>query len=68
MTTTELAASGRVADYLRTAILDGEIGPGQRIRQEDVSWWAGSFLNAAYAEALSESPRRVTAAGMRSFS
>lgn len=31
------AASIRVADYLRTAILDGEIAPGERIRQEEVA-------------------------------
>jgi DNA-binding GntR family transcriptional regulator len=31
------AASQRVADYLRAAILNGEIGPGERIRQEDVA-------------------------------
>jgi DNA-binding GntR family transcriptional regulator len=31
------AASARVADYLRQAILGGEIGPGQRIRQEEVA-------------------------------
>jgi DNA-binding GntR family transcriptional regulator len=33
-------ASQRVADYLRDAILGGEIEPGQRVRQEDV---AGRF-------------------------
>lgn len=31
------AASARVADYLREAILGGEIAPGERIRQEDVA-------------------------------
>jgi DNA-binding GntR family transcriptional regulator len=31
------ATSQRVADYLREAILSGEIGPGERIRQEDVA-------------------------------
>ena len=31
------AASARVADYLRAAILEGRIAPGQRIRQEDVA-------------------------------
>ena len=31
------AASARVADYLRDAILNGEIGPGERIRQEEVA-------------------------------
>jgi len=30
-------ASTRVADYLRTAILTGEIAPGERIRQEEVA-------------------------------
>jgi len=30
-------ASARVADYLRAAILNGEIAPGERIRQEDVA-------------------------------
>jgi DNA-binding GntR family transcriptional regulator len=31
------AASERVANYLREAILTGAIGPGERIRQEDVA-------------------------------
>nr|MDT0659452.1 GntR family transcriptional regulator [Micromonospora sp. DSM 115978] len=31
------AASQRVADHLRAAILGGEIGPGDRIRQEEVA-------------------------------
>jgi DNA-binding GntR family transcriptional regulator len=31
------ASSARVAHYLRTAILSGEIAPGERIRQEDVA-------------------------------
>jgi DNA-binding GntR family transcriptional regulator len=30
-------ASQRVADYLRDAILGGQIGPGQRVRQEDIA-------------------------------
>ena len=30
-------ASQRVADYLRDAILGGDIGPGQRVRQEQVA-------------------------------
>ncbi|BEP13087.1 GntR family transcriptional regulator [Acidothermaceae bacterium B102] len=30
-------ASHRVADHLRQLILGGEIGPGQRVRQEDVA-------------------------------
>lgn len=33
----EAAASARVADHLRTAILSGELGPGDRVRQEDVA-------------------------------
>lgn len=31
------AASSRVAAYLRQAILDGHIGPGSRIRQEEIA-------------------------------
>ncbi len=31
------AASARIADHLRDAILAGQIGPGERIRQEDVA-------------------------------
>ncbi|KXX62419.1 GntR family transcriptional regulator [Rhodococcus sp. LB1] len=31
------AASERVAEYLRVAILSGAIGPGERIRQEDIA-------------------------------
>jgi DNA-binding GntR family transcriptional regulator len=31
------AASQRVADYLREAILSGQIAPGERIRQEDIA-------------------------------
>jgi DNA-binding GntR family transcriptional regulator len=31
------SASQRVADYLRNAILDGDIGPGQRVRQAMVA-------------------------------
>jgi len=31
------AASARVAEHLRQAILGGEIGPGERIRQEEVA-------------------------------
>lgn len=38
MTTADVGvASARVADYLRAAILNGEIAPGERIRQEDVA-------------------------------
>lgn len=38
MTTAEVGvASARVAEYLRTAILNGEIAPGERIRQEEVA-------------------------------
>ncbi len=33
----ESAASQRVADYLRAEILDGAIGPGEWIRQEDLA-------------------------------
>lgn len=31
------SASERVADFLRQAILSGDIGPGERIRQEDIA-------------------------------
>ncbi len=34
---TAAPASQRVADYLRDAILGGQIGPGERVRQEDVA-------------------------------
>jgi DNA-binding GntR family transcriptional regulator len=37
MTVEVTAASLRVADYLRASILDGEIAPGERIRQEEVA-------------------------------
>ncbi|HYG61242.1 MAG TPA: trehalose-6-phosphate synthase [Thermoanaerobaculia bacterium] len=49
----------------------------ERVRREDVSWWAGAFLDAAYADAgeiadiagsVGDSPRRETSAGLRSFS
>jgi DNA-binding GntR family transcriptional regulator len=36
------AASQRVADHLRAAILGGEIGPGERVRQEEVAQLLGS--------------------------
>lgn len=36
------AASQRVADHLRAAILGGEIGPGERVRQEDVAQRLGA--------------------------
>lgn len=36
------AASARVADHLRDAILSGAIGPGQRIRQEVVAGTLGA--------------------------
>jgi DNA-binding GntR family transcriptional regulator len=36
------AASARVADYLRQAILDGDIRPGEWIRQEEVAERLGS--------------------------
>lgn len=29
--------SARIADHLRAAILSGDIGPGQRIRQQEVA-------------------------------
>ncbi|MEN3269075.1 GntR family transcriptional regulator [Pseudonocardia sp.] len=40
--TAEGAASTRVADYLRTAILSGDIIPGEWIRQEEVAERLGS--------------------------
>ena len=36
------AASRRVADHLRAAILGGDIGPGERVRQEEVAQLLGS--------------------------
>ena len=36
------AASARIADHLRTAILDGAIAPGERVRQEEVAQATGS--------------------------
>lgn len=36
------AASQRIADHLRAAILGGEIGPGERVRQEDVAQRLGA--------------------------
>jgi DNA-binding GntR family transcriptional regulator len=36
------AASDRVAEHLRAAILGGEIGPGERIRQEEVAQRLGA--------------------------
>jgi DNA-binding GntR family transcriptional regulator len=41
-TTTPTAASERVADHLRAAILGGRIGPGERVRQEDIAQRLGS--------------------------
>src|SRR4051812_43751273 len=35
-------ATQRVADHLRTAILGGTIGPGERVRQEDVAQQLGA--------------------------
>ena len=35
-------ASHRIAESLRTAILDGSYGPGERIRQEDVATRSGA--------------------------
>jgi DNA-binding GntR family transcriptional regulator len=60
------AASARIADQLRTAILDGEIAPGQWIRQEDVAERFGGSrlpvreaLRMLEAEGLTEhEPRR----------
>lgn len=40
--TVATAASLRVADQLRTAILGGAIGPGERVRQEDVAQRLGA--------------------------
>ncbi len=36
------AASRRVAEHLRAAILGGDIGPGERVRQEEVAQLLGS--------------------------
>jgi DNA-binding GntR family transcriptional regulator len=41
-TSSPAAASERVADHLRTAILGGEIRPGERVRQEEVAQLLGS--------------------------
>jgi DNA-binding GntR family transcriptional regulator len=41
-TTPPAAASERVADHLRAAILGGRIGPGERVRQEEVAQRLGS--------------------------
>jgi DNA-binding GntR family transcriptional regulator len=58
------AASARVADYLRTAILSGEIAPGEWIRQEEVAERLGSSrlpvreaLRILEAEGLTEHER-----------
>jgi DNA-binding GntR family transcriptional regulator len=58
------AASARVADYLRHAILSGEIGPGEWIRQEEVAERLGSSrlpvreaLRILEAEGLTEHER-----------
>jgi len=58
------AASARVADYLRQAILSGEIGPGAWIRQEEVAERLGSSrlpvreaLRILEAEGLTEHER-----------
>ena len=58
------AASARVADYLRTAILNGEIVPGEWIRQEEVAERLGSSrlpvreaLRILEAEGLTEHER-----------
>lgn len=56
-----IAASQRVASYLRTAILSGAIAPGERIRQEEVAERLGSSrlpvreaLRMLQAEGLTE--------------
>jgi DNA-binding GntR family transcriptional regulator len=58
------AASARVADYLRHAILSGEIGPGEWIRQEELAERLGSSrlpvreaLRILEAEGLTEHER-----------
>jgi DNA-binding GntR family transcriptional regulator len=58
------AASARVADYLRGAILSGEIGPGEWIRQEEVAERLGASrlpvreaLRILEAEGLTEHER-----------
>ena len=58
------AASSRVAHYLRHAILSGEIGPGEWIRQEEVAERLGSSrlpvreaLRILEAEGLTEHER-----------
>jgi DNA-binding GntR family transcriptional regulator len=58
------AASARVADHLRRAILAGEIGPGEWIRQEEVAERLGSSrlpvreaLRILEAEGLTEHER-----------
>jgi DNA-binding GntR family transcriptional regulator len=40
--TAEPAASQRIADHLRAAILGGVIGPGERVRQEEVAQRLGA--------------------------
>ena len=58
------AASARVADHLRRAILSGEIGPGEWIRQEEIAERLGSSrlpvreaLRILEAEGLTEHDR-----------
>jgi DNA-binding GntR family transcriptional regulator len=58
------AASARVADHLRRAILSGEIGPGEWIRQEEIAERLGSSrlpvreaLRILEAEGLTEHER-----------
>jgi DNA-binding GntR family transcriptional regulator len=69
------AASQRVADYLREAILSGQIAPGERIRQEDIAERFGASrlpvreaLRILEAEGLTEHHRhkgaRVPRLGM----
>ncbi len=64
MTEVTDAASVRVADHLRRAILSGEIGPGEWIRQEEVAERLGSSrlpvreaLRILEAEGLTEHER-----------
>ena len=60
----DVGAAGRVADYLRRAILDGSIAPGEWIRQEEVAERLGASrlpvreaLRMLEAEGLTEHER-----------
>ncbi len=64
MTEVTDAASARVADHLRRAILSGQIGPGEWIRQEEIAERLGSSrlpvreaLRILEAEGLTEHER-----------